>query len=573
MQEKKKLIIWSLFFITIVLGLSAVYIGYRLREQPVISPTASGAQEEVTNCASGGFIDEFSSATLNSAKWQYIQSSATSSRTTISNSTIKMEVDNIDETAQNNSGIQSKELFEGSFHAEVVVVLPLELSQVAGPGSSAALEYVDKDNQVVFGLARKIEYVNNEKVEKITGFVNDRVMPEIQLRPETVDLQLVLEKNGTQVKGILIEKNIGFITVFDEQLTAEINGKLQLNVKSIAPGTQSTTAVFTSFKLSCIGQAVDPGQNTCQCEFGFSTDDQCNFNKEAVCIEDSVCECQNLIIAPTATPNPGHLLATIVISSGRPTSQVTTTSGGGITAIPSATLPPGITATPRITSANNTNQPTSPGNVTTSGVQNAVLITQDNINTCNTTKNEANVKYSIKLTNRTSGIVNLSGDIYLDSKFLPEYIITSTISHGGIFNSALKKITWTGLPAVNVNETLILTFELKLPSTAFGDFSNEVILAEKENNIGSSLKTIKINCLPKTALITDQIDRIIIAVAMIVAGYFMFAAGVHQYAGKLFWMLGGKNVLAGFNKDYQSEYDHEIRKKYTAKMLNKIKEE
>jgi hypothetical protein len=53
--------------------------------------------------------------------------------------------------------------------------------------------------------------------------------------------------------------------------------------------------------------------------------------------------------------------------------------------------------------------------------------------------------------------------------------------------------------------------------------------------------------MPKTALVSDEIDRIIFGVVLMIFGLFIYRSGTYIKLGDLFWKKGGKNVYEKTN--------------------------
>ena len=77
--------------------------------------------------------------------------------------------------------------------------------------------------------------------------------------------------------------------------------------------------------------------------------------------------------------------------------------------------------------------------------------------------------------------------------------------------------------------------------------------------------------IPVTALTTDKGDRIIAGVLLVIVGILVYTFGFNKKLGKLFWNIGGRNVLPHMNKTYNQERVGEIRKGFEKKIKRKLK--
>lgn len=75
------------------------------------------------------------------------------------------------------------------------------------------------------------------------------------------------------------------------------------------------------------------------------------------------------------------------------------------------------------------------------------------------------------------------------------------------------------------------------------------------NNPGSCADICSYEKLPQTALISDEADRIILAVILVLMGGFAIRFGMNEKLGQLFWAAGGKYVLSKIHP----QYAHELR--------------
>ena len=75
--------------------------------------------------------------------------------------------------------------------------------------------------------------------------------------------------------------------------------------------------------------------------------------------------------------------------------------------------------------------------------------------------------------------------------------------------------------------------------------------------------------LPHTAITTDKGDRIIAGVLLVLVGLLVYTFGINEKLGKLFWNIGGRDILPNVNKTYKKERIVEIRKGFEKKIKKK----
>jgi hypothetical protein len=85
------------------------------------------------------------------------------------------------------------------------------------------------------------------------------------------------------------------------------------------------------------------------------------------------------------------------------------------------------------------------------------------------------------------------------------------------------------------------------------------------DNPGACADICSFEKLPQTALISDEADRIILAVIMVLMGGLAIRFGMNEKLGDLFWSMGGKYVLSKVHPAYARELKVETKKKVQSK--------
>lgn len=133
---------------------------------------------------------------------------------------------------------------------------------------------------------------------------------------------------------------------------------------------------------------------------------------------------------------------------------------------------------------------------------------------CQENTNYADVEYEITIQN----IGDVTGTLTevvdtLDSEIQSSWVITSTISHGGVLNGNV--ITWD-LPGndgvFTAGETLTLSYTVRIPSTHFGrTFENNVVANPEVGENFTDDETVIIVCnepLPRTSIFGDSLAKV-----------------------------------------------------------------
>lgn len=281
-------------------------------------------------------------------------------------------------------------------------------------------------------------------------------------------------------------------------------------------------------------------------------------------------------VTPTITP-------TIPIASPPPT--VTVTPSKTVTPTPTATKTPTPTPTPTNTATptptktvtptpsntpTGTLQPTFTPTVTPTLAPGDVYVDKTAVDVCITDATEATVDFTIVITNPNANSVVAdvtdTFDQSLDAYLQPSSITPPATLYGN------GTIFWNDL-TIPASSSMELSYTMIVPSSAFGTYVNTVVVTDNTSDeLGRDVLTIAIDCLPPTALITDQIDRIIIGVMMVLTGLLIYKYGAYTYLGNLFWKYGGGKVLSKFSDVFHRQDIADLRQDYAKKMDRNIDE-
>lgn len=201
---------------------------------------------------------------------------------------------------------------------------------------------------------------------------------------------------------------------------------------------------------------------------------------------------------------------------------------------------------------------------------NSISITKTGTVSCVTDQNNRKLKILIKLTNPVGNTTErkiLSVIDQLNTNLKDSYIITSSISDGGKLENG--KIIWQNLVLSANGGSKELNYEALIPITDKGkDYSNTILVLENGTTRGSSNFTYPVDILPCTALITDEVDRIIIGLFMFILGVYIYKNSLHYKIGQKFWKFGGKNLVETIHEKYLS-FIHEEKGNFERRLLRK----
>jgi len=154
------------------------------------------------------------------------------------------------------------------------------------------------------------------------------------------------------------------------------------------------------------------------------------------------------------------------------------------------------------------------------------------------------ISFSIKLTNPvaiSSKRLDVSVVDLLNTNLLNSYIVTTSITNGGQLSAG--QIKWQGLTLDANGGALELHYEAIVPSSENGkSYSNIVTVLEGGIQKNTYNYEYSVNILPCTALITDEVDRILVGVIFLIFGIFIYRMDWHYAIGQYFWKNGGNNI-------------------------------
>lgn len=233
---------------------------------------------------------------------------------------------------------------------------------------------------------------------------------------------------------------------------------------------------------------------------------------------------------------------------------------------PTTTITTSLTATPTQVITTPNEEPSSTPSPTPG--PDDIVVDKSSIETCSADATSSDVVYTIVITNpsdtdRTVRVV----DTY--SQEIADFIDLDSISPAsGEFVNGV--ITWEDL-VLPANGSLTLSYSVSIPDENFGEYTNTVVVEEDDDDDGnyeevaSDVETIVVDCLPPTALISDEVDRILLGVVLIGLGYLVYHSGLHSKFGEFIWQNGVSSFLSKFKvrtiADYESEVGEEIQKK------------
>jgi len=70
-----------------------------------------------------------------------------------------------------------------------------------------------------------------------------------------------------------------------------------------------------------------------------------------------------------------------------------------------------------------------------------------------------------------------------------------------------------------------------------------------------------VTTIPPTALITDEIDRVLIGICFIFIGIFLYRSGAYMFIGNYIWSFGGQLMGNSINEKEKQSFERELLKK------------
>lgn len=269
----------------------------------------------------------------------------------------------------------------------------------------------------------------------------------------------------------------------------------------------------------------------------------------------------------SATPTPSKTVTPTPTPSKTPTPSLTPTGTLPPSPTPSKTPTPTPTKTPTPTPSNTptgTVPPTFTPTVTPTTAPGNVTVDKTSTDLCLADASQSTVDFTIVISNpnQTSVTVNIT-DSYNAS--LNSYLQTNSITPTPA-QSGNGSIVWNNL-VIPASGSITLNYQMVIPQAAFGTYTNTVQVRNLLGTlIGSDQLVTVVDCLPPTALISDEVDRVLLGFLLVVVGVLVYKYGLYQYFGQAFWHLGGKYVLSKVHDDYAGELNQEIKNKHKGKI-------
>ncbi|MCA9383663.1 hypothetical protein KC909_04810 [Candidatus Dojkabacteria bacterium] len=188
-----------------------------------------------------------------------------------------------------------------------------------------------------------------------------------------------------------------------------------------------------------------------------------------------------------------------------------------------------------------------------------IYVEKSSVEVCEPDASESLVTYTIVIRNPQPNARTIDA-IDTHAQTIPaEYLVEGSINpSSGVFSDGV--ITWTNL-ALPANDSITLTYQLLIPESAFGEYTNTVVIEEGGEVRGQDTHLVNVDCLPPTALISENSDRLIIGVMLILTGFMLYRFGIYNHFGEAFWKIGGKYLLNGILPEYKEKYQAEQKVK------------
>jgi hypothetical protein len=194
---------------------------------------------------------------------------------------------------------------------------------------------------------------------------------------------------------------------------------------------------------------------------------------------------------------------------------------------------------------------------------NSIVLTKTSVETCSNDGESSRVVFTISVRNPNTN----NRTITIRDTFNPqlqEYLIANSIQPPATSVNG-NVILWENV-LIEGGQTLTYRYEFQIPRDRFGIYENTVVVIENGDEIGRAVHRINIDCLPGTALISEEADRILLGIALIILGMLVYRMGLYVQLGEIFWHSGGKVILSRLNDNYRLQYEQEK----TNKEKNKI---
>lgn len=198
------------------------------------------------------FSDDFSGSALNTANWNFINSSDLNGTFTISNGSGQLHLTSSTDSTTKWIALDSKQRFSGDFSAEINFK-PINTVSDKNLGQ-AAFNFNSTNDNRSFRIVRnsgdtKINTVINNNTDNWDNAQNDSF--EINLAKDA-NIRVKLERTGAKVKmsyKLDGEQDFTLVKEFDNFNTGD--GFVQIEVANWAPDYPDTTGTFDDFSLTC----------------------------------------------------------------------------------------------------------------------------------------------------------------------------------------------------------------------------------------------------------------------------------------------------------------------------------
>lgn len=207
-------------------------------------------------------------------------------------------------------------------------------------------------------------------------------------------------------------------------------------------------------------------------------------------------------------------------------------------------------------------------------MSNEINILKTSAISCISGQDNRKISFSIKLNNPvgiSTARTNVSVFDPLNANLKDAYIDTKSITNGGqLLNGQIK---WENLTLDANGGALELHYDAIVPSSENGkDYSNIVSVLEGGVQKNQYNYVYTVNILPCTALITDEVDRVLFGVILLIFGIFIYKMNWHLTIGQYFWKNGGKSIYGVSNNVFTKLYldiTQKDSKKFERKLIHK----
>lgn len=205
-------------------------------------------------------------------------------------------------------------------------------------------------------------------------------------------------------------------------------------------------------------------------------------------------------------------------------------------------------------------------------VKDAVKITKTATISCISGQTNRRIVFNIKLVNPVGVLTartNISLVDVLNPNLKDSYIDTKTISSGGTLKNG--QIEWSALKLDANGGSVELHYEAIVPSTENGkSYSNTVSILESGVQKNQLNFEYSVNILPCTALITDEVDRVLIGVMFLIFGVFIYKMNWTEKIGLFYSKNGGNKINQAFKNIYLDMTQNDMEK-YERKTIRESK--